>query len=245
MQPIITETCASCHTGDGPGTQHVRFDTAGDVADTAFAIATGHRDPIHAAVAGVDDSIPFEHDWSLTDDEIAAIVAWDDDGGPLDVPADEPMSRPTASSASTTPTSVVATNGSYDGEFGQPDEYRCFIYDPGVTEPVSCPPSSSSPSRPRWCTTPSASWSRNEDRAALDALDGADGQGGWTCFGFSPGRSAELVFTWAPGTDPTEYPDGTGLEMQPGDFFVMQTHYHYDVEAPADQSSSRSSVVDR
>ncbi|MFT5979211.1 MAG: hypothetical protein ACI9AO_002065, partial [Ilumatobacter sp.] len=32
IQPIITETCASCHTGDGPGTQHVRFDTADDVS---------------------------------------------------------------------------------------------------------------------------------------------------------------------------------------------------------------------
>jgi hypothetical protein len=76
-----------------------------------------------------------------------------------------------------------------------------------------------------------------EDRAGLEERNGADGQGGWTCFGFSPAPSADLVFTWAPGTDPASYPEGTGLRFDPGDFFVMQTHYHYDVEADADQSS--------
>ena len=28
--------------------------------------------------------------------------------------------------------------------------------------------------------------------------------------------------------------------MNPGDFFVMQIHYHYDVEAPEDRSTFRT-----
>ena len=245
VQPIITETCASCHTGDGPGTQHVRFDTAGDVADTAFAIALVTETRFMPPWPAGADSIPFEHDWSLTDDEIAAIVAWDDAGGPLDVPEDEPMIPANGVIGLDDPDVRVAANGSYDGEFGQPDEYRCFIYDPGVTEPGFVSAIEFIPQQTQVVHHAVGFLVSQQDRAELDRLSGSDGQGGWTCFGFSPGRSADLVFTWAPGTDPTEYPDGTGLEMQPGDFFVLQTHYHYDVEAPADQSEMAFDFVDR
>ena len=244
VQPIITETCASCHTGDGPGTQHVRFDTAADVADTAFAIALVTKTRFMPPWPAGDDSVAFEHDWSLTDEEIAALVAWDDAGGPLDVPEDELMIPANGVVGLDDPDVRVVANGSYDGEFGQPDEYRCFIYDPGVIEPSFVSAMEFIPQQTQVVHHAVGFVVSEQDRAELDQLSGSDGQGGWTCFGFSPGRSAELVFTWAPGTDPTVFPDGSGLEMQPGDFFVLQTHYHYDVEAPADRSEMAFDFVD-
>ncbi|MEL6891026.1 MAG: hypothetical protein AAFP84_05495, partial [Actinomycetota bacterium] len=77
-----------------------------------------------------------------------------------------------------------------------------------------------------------------QDRGVIDASAAAedDGQGGWTCFGFTPAPSAELILGWAPGQAATVYEDGSGLLMEPGDIFVIQIHYHYDVEAPADRS---------
>ncbi|MGK0330530.1 MAG: hypothetical protein ACI89G_000591, partial [Minisyncoccia bacterium] len=63
IQPIITETCASCHTGDGPGTQHVRFDTADDVSRAAFAIAIVTETRFMPPWPASDESVPFDHDW--------------------------------------------------------------------------------------------------------------------------------------------------------------------------------------
>ncbi len=236
IEPIVTETCASCHTGDGPGTQHVRFDDAGRVSRAAFAMAIVVEDRFMPPWPASDESVEFQHDWSLSDEEIAAIVAWDDAGAPLDVDADTPVVPANGVIGITDPDVVVDARGSYDGELGQDDEYRCFVYDPQVTERRFVSAMEFIPEQTKVVHHAVGFRVSEDDRAVVDNLDGSDGQGGWTCFGFSPGRSAEIVFTWAPGTDPTEFPDGSGLEMEPGDFFVMQTHYHYDVEADADQS---------
>ncbi len=236
IEPIISETCASCHTGNGPGTQHVRFDTADNVSRAAFAMAIVTKDRFMPPWPAGEESVPFDHDWSLSDEEIAAIVEWDAAGAPLDVDPETPMVATNGVIGIDDPDIRIDANGSYDGEFGQPDEYRCFVYDPGVTEPSFVSQMEFIPQQTQVVHHAVGFLVGQQDRAAIAELEGADGQGGWTCFGFSPGRSAELVFTWAPGTDATEFPEGTGLGMEPGDFFVMQTHYHYDVEADADQS---------
>ncbi len=237
VQPVMTDVCARCHTGDGPGTQHVRFDTAGTVAATsgfvALAVETEFMPPWPAG----DESVAFDHDWSLTDEQIARIVAWDEAGSPLDVPEDEPLVPTAGVVGLQDPDQVVTSRGSYDGDEGQPDEYRCFVYDPGITERGFVAAMEFVPEQTQVVHHAVGFRVSAADRERIDALDGADGQGGWTCFGFSPGRTAEIVFTWAPGQGSTAYPDGSGLEMEPGDFIVMQTHYHFDVEAPADQSS--------
>ncbi|MFT4864708.1 MAG: hypothetical protein ACI8RE_000891, partial [Ilumatobacter sp.] len=134
IQPIITESCASCHTGDGPGTQHVRFDTADDVSRAAFAIAIVTETRFMPPWPASDESVPFDHDWSLTDEEIASILRWDDDGAPLDVDPSTEMIPVNGVVGLDDPDLVMQADGSYDGEFGQPDEYRCFVYDPKLTE---------------------------------------------------------------------------------------------------------------
>ena len=237
IQPIITETCASCHTGDGPGTQHVRFDTADDVSRAAFAIAIVTETRFMPPWPASDESVPFDHDWSLTDEEIATILRWDDDGAPLDVDPNTEMIPVNGVVGLNDPDLVMRADGSYDGEFGQPDEYRCFVYDPKLTESTFVSDMEFIPQQTQVVHHAVGFVVPGSERAAVEERNGADGQGGWTCFGFSPGNGADLIFTWAPGTDPTAFPDGTGLEMEAGDFFVLQTHYHYDVEADADQST--------
>jgi len=237
IEPIVSKSCASCHTGNGPGTQHVRFDTADNVSRAAFAMAIVTKDRFMPPWPAGDESVELEHDWSLTDAEIAAIVEWDEAGAPLDIDPATPMIAANGVVGLDDADIRIDANGSYDGEFGQPDEYRCFVYDPEVTETAFVSEMEFIPQQTQVVHHAVGFLVGEEDRAAIADLEDADGQGGWTCFGFSPGRSAELVFTWAPGTDPTAFPAGTGLELAPGDFFVMQTHYHYDVEAGPDQST--------
>jgi len=45
-----------------------------------------------------------------------------------------------------------------------------------------------------------------------------------------------MFLGWAPGQGATTYPEGSGLPLDAGDFIVMQIHYHYDVDNPADRS---------
>ncbi len=237
VRPVVTEVCARCHTGDGPGTQHVRFDTAADLAansgDISLVVETGLMPPWPAG----DSSVPFDHDWSLNDEQIAAIVGWDAAGAVLDVPAGEPMIPTAGPPGLADPDLRIEASGSYDGELGQPDEYRCFVYDPQITAPAFVGAMEFLPQQTQVVHHAVGFLVGAEDRAQIDRRDGADGQGGWSCFGFSPAPSAEIVFTWAPGQGPTAYPAGSGRAVEPGDFFVMQTHYHFEVEAPADRST--------
>lgn len=239
IEPIITRTCASCHTGDGPGTQHVIMDTAGVVAKASvgieFVTRTGFMPPWPAS----DESVDFEHDWSLSDEEVALLASWHEAGAPLDVPEDhviEPQAGETVRLQD--PDVAVRSQGSYDGELGQEDEYRCMIYDPEFDGAGFVTGMDFIPEQEQVVHHAVGFILSRSDRATIEELDGTDDNGGgWTCFGFSPASSAELIYVWAPGQAASRYPDGSGLLLDDGDFFVMQTHYHYDVEAPADQST--------
>lgn len=238
VEPIIAETCARCHTGTGPGTQHIRFDTAGGVAKASvgieFVTQTGYMPPWPAG----GESIEYEQDWSLTETEIAVLADWHAAGSPLDVPEDrviEPATRPVRLQDADM---SIPSRGSYDGELGQDDEYRCMVYDPGLDGPGFVTGMDFVPEQEQVVHHAVGFVLDASDRPDVDAIDGADGEGGgWTCFGFQPGRSSRLIYAWAPGQAATRYPEGSGLWLDDGDFFVVQTHYHYDVEAPPDQST--------
>lgn len=239
IEPIITRTCASCHTGDGPGTQHVIMDTAGVVAKASvgieFVTRTGFMPPWPAS----DESVDFEHDWSLSDDEVALLASWHEAGAPLDVAEDHVIAPATGETVRLNdPDLEIKSQGSYDGELGQEDEYRCMVYDPEFDGAGFVTGIDFIPDQEQVVHHAVGFVLSGNDRATIEELDGNDGNdGGWTCFGFSPASSAELVYVWAPGQAASRYPEGSGLLLDDGDFFVMQTHYHYDVEAPADQST--------
>ncbi|MFN3255192.1 MAG: hypothetical protein ACE37B_05825 [Ilumatobacter sp.] len=237
IEPIITSTCANCHTGNGPGTQHVRLDTAGIVARSSLGIDFVVQSHFMPPWPAGDDSVDFDHDWSLSDDEIALLSAWHEAGAPLDVPTDHVIAPlPGASARLDDPDISVRSRGSYDGELGQPDTYRCMVYDPAFDSSGFVTGMDFVPEQEQVVHHAVGFVLEAADRELVDGLDGVDGQGGWECFGFSPGPTARLIYAWAPGQSATRYDDGAGLLLDDGDFFVVQTHYHYDVEAPADQS---------
>ncbi|WP_154723487.1 hypothetical protein [Ilumatobacter coccineus] len=239
IEPIITTSCANCHTGNGPGTQHVIMDTAGVVAKASvgieFVTRTGFMPPWPAS----DESVAFEHDWSLTDDQIALLADWHEAGAPLDVAEDHVIAPASGQTVRLTdPDVAVLSQGAYDGKLGQDDEYRCLIYDPEFDGPGFVTGMDFQPQQEQVVHHAVGFLLSADDRAALEAIDATDGNGGgWTCFGFSPAPSADLIYAWAPGQAASRYPEGSGLHLDDGDFFVIQTHYHFDVEAPADQST--------
>ncbi len=87
------------------------------------------------------------------------------------------------------------------------------------------------------------------ERPKLESADAAADGAGWRCYagtgvgdvsGLRGGNGGTAQFmAWAPGQDPTRFPDGTAMRLEPGDVVVLQVHYHFGHEAPPDQSMMR------
>jgi hypothetical protein len=238
--PIVTGTCARCHTGSGPGTQHVRLDTAGDIAanaaDIALLVGAGLMPPWPASAL----SAPFRHDWSLNGAEIEAVLAWHDAGAELDVDPTTPI-MPTDDVISLTEVDMeIVPDEGFDGNPSTGDEYRCLVYDPELTEEAWLHGFEFAPDQTEVVhhaigyRVPA---DRRERAAQRDAAD-TDG-GGWTCFGGSGLGFDEIFLGWAPGQVATTFPAGSALRLEPGDFLVIQIHYHFDIDAPEDRSALR------
>ncbi len=244
--PIIESSCARCHIGEGPGTTHVLLETASDVSANAFAVAAVIEAEIMPPWPASDLSVSFQHDWSLSQQDREAVVSWTQAGGAIDI---DPSTRIVA---------IEGVNhlidydqelfpiGNYDGEKGQTDEYRCFIYDPELEEQKFLTGYEFIPDQTEIVHHLVGYRVPKELRNAANQKNFSDGQGGWSCFGGTGlggnqiGTLNQMITLWGPGTGSIEYQNGHGLLMEPGDFFVMQIHYHYDVEAPADNSSFRT-----
>ena len=237
IQPVIAATCARCHTGDGPGTPHLRLDTAEDISDNAFSIAAAVGIEVMPPWPATDLSVPFEDDWSLTDEQRAAIADWHEAGAALDVDPATVITPDVGVFALTDHDLEVAPAAGYAGTAGQPDEYRCLVYDPQLSETRYMDAFEFVPDQTPVVHHAIGYLIPNRLRDRAEQRDGEDGQPGWSCFGSSGIGEDEIFLGWAPGQGPTELPDGSGMRMEPGDFIVIQIHYHFDTDAPADLSS--------
>ena len=73
----------------------------------------------------------------------------------------------------------------------------------------------------------------------IEARSTEDDKPGYECFvgeGLTTGGVYNIA-GWAPGQQPSEYPDGVGIYLESGDVIVNQIHYHFDHETPPDQST--------
>ena len=241
VAPLLMDHCASCHNPGGPGSSHWYLSTARDVVDVDRFIVeqleSGAMPPWPASDLGV----PYADSLALTDDELADILNWIADGSNLDVdPSTSMVGGPIAAIREPL---VVPPNEPYDGEGGRYDDYRCLVYDPGLDE---------------------GAWLRGHQfvadqtavvhhaigylvpaaqRAAADARDAADPGSGWECYGGTGLADDTFVMGWAPGQLPDVYPDGSGLWVDAGDFFVIQVHYHYDTRPGPDASHIELSLA--
>jgi polyisoprenoid-binding protein YceI len=248
VQPVLEENCVSCHISGGPGWDTIAFDTAHDAAVIADDIALVTQIGFMPPWLPGGDSPEFEHDWSLTDDEIATISAWVADGGGLDVAPDTKLVARTQAFIPIEPDQVSPPrDGPYTtaaDESGEPlrdDEYRCQVHE--VEDPEGdgtwlkghefVPDQKSIVHHSIIYVAPDAA------RPEIAQISARDELPGWTCFGLSnlntPGVYS--IGGWAPGQAPTRYPDGYGLFIPSGYMIVNQTHFHHEHEALPDNSA--------
>lgn len=244
VQPILERNCVACHGENGPGFSTVALATAGDAAaiadDIALVTGAGYMPPWPANDAGLE----FAHDRRLSDADLAAIREWAGAGGGLDVAPDTVMRADTAILREIDADTTVQAEP-YAGSTDAPDDYRCQVYEIG------------DPDEERWIRglqfIPDRTdvvhhavmfHVRADQRANAEAADAADDGPGWTCFGMAGVGGSTQIAAWAPGAPALEFPAGAGVRLAPGDFVVIQIHYHYDHEAPLDHSSLAVDLID-
>ncbi len=257
VQPILETRCVSCHTAGGPGWSTLAFDTAGQAAEVAEDIALVTEIRFMPPWLPSDLSPAFEHDWSLSDEEVTVIRDWAKAGGGLDVAVDTPLvARVQAVLPIEEDQKIAPRDGLYtgysdaDGNPIKSDDYRCQVHE--VADPEGDgnwvkgfefrPDQTSVVHHAIVYRVPASAAAEVRAKIAaedkIEADSGFSDEPGWTCFGLS-GLSSEGVYSiqgWAPGQSPTIYPDGYGIYLYPGDMIVNQIHYHYDHDTPADGS---------
>ncbi len=198
----------------------------------ATNIETGAMPPWPAG----DESVAFHDDRSLRPDELAAILAWIEAGAALDVAADTPI-EPTADFLNLPRVDHdLGPEEPYQRQGPAVDDYRCLVYDPGFDRPTWVTGYQFVPDQTEVVHHAIGYLVPADQRDRVASLAGDDPGGGYECFGGSRVRGDRWFMGWAPGQGPTLYPDGSGLLVEPGDLFVVQIHYHFEIAAPPDAS---------
>ncbi len=224
LKPLIDQKCGTCHVAGG----------IAPFALTTYDEVKSHAAAIKSAVAARtmppwpanNDCNSYLNDRSLSDDEIATIVGFVDqgahEGDPSDVgaplvdPDARPLSRIDRELAMPEPYTMVES----------PDEYRCFVLDWPETEPMYVTGLGVAPGNAAVVHHVIAFLAAEADVATAETLDADDPGPGYKCFGGPGFRPTGWLGAWAPGSMGYDYPDGTGVRIEPGSKIVMQLHYN-------------------
>ena len=246
VQPIIEENCAGCHLDGGIGNGDWPIETVADVAEVApdLALATGakYMPPWPAAKGDVE----LQHPRGLSDTEIETIATWATEGGQLDVDKQTTIADRTEEPPIPEADLKLTWDEPYAGDGTEKDDYRCFLIDPGFTEPTFVTGYWVEPGRTDVVHHALIHKVPAEAKTEAEAKDGEDGRPGWECnvgTGLdrhsalpTPGNEAQLFSGWVPGQRPLNFGDEAGFLFEAGEQIIVQIHYHYEHEFPKDQS---------
>ncbi len=238
VQPVIEANCVSCHSGSGPGTTHLTMETAGSFADVAefasFRIEDGQMPPW--PLTGLHE-VSYKYDLSMTDQEKATVIEWARSGAVLDVDAGTELTATAQAFPPIDADAVLYPDVPYEGS-DKLDDYRCRVIDPELDEQKYVTALEIRPDETRVLHHALIFRAEADQRSVATQEVAADGQPGWNCQALPGlgGGTLEQIGSWAPGNGPVNLPEGSGLQMEAGDFFVIQWHYHYDGEAFPDNS---------
>ena len=212
--------------------------------DAIKAAVVARTMPPWQAASGCNE---YRADFSLTEEQIDTVQRWSDAGGPL--------GDPNATPIVVTHESLAISRVDYELQLPTPyipksfpDDYRCFFLDWPATETLYATGFGVQPGNTAIVHHAIGYVVRAENIATFQALDDADSEPGWPCFG-GPGGStsgpppASWLAGWAPGITGVDFPKGTGIEIPVGAKVIVQMHYNSMKMDPApDQTKVLLSV---
>ena len=227
VAPILYQHCVSCHRPGGIGPfALLSYDDAVAVA-TPMRRATAERrmPPTVVNASGSCQSYRDDVRW-MRDDEIATIGRWVEQGTARGDLSRAPAVPPPPGGL-TGPTTQIDLGTDFTPNAQLPDDYRCFLADPGIATDSYITGYEVLPGDPREVhhvivySLPTAA-----AQAQAEALDAMDTAPGYPCFGGARVSSAQPLALWAPGGGATVFPRNTGLSLAGGRKVVIQVHYN-------------------
>ena len=251
IKPIVQSRCANCHYAGGIGPFDFTTYTSAKTAAKLIKAQTGARamPPWGAA--------PLRHyrfNPRLDDGQIALIAAWADAGAPEGDAAAKPTAVPDVSPKLSRSDEKLEMPVAYTPQ-KEPDDYRCFLLPWKRTDTVYVTGFAALPGNTA-VVHHIAAYLFNPEKGAdygkiFTDLDAKEPGPGYTCFGGPTGDSGALVPTiqqlaqWVPGARGTDFPEGTGIEVKPGAFIVLQIHYNTNAAGPQPDKTSIELRVDK
>jgi mono/diheme cytochrome c family protein len=236
VAPLLFAKCASCHRpGEVAPFPLLTYRDAQKRARLLREVTASRTMPPWKAVAGVGH---FTGERRLSDEEIATIARWVDEGAIEGDPDDLPAPPRFATGWQLgEPDMVLAMDEPYTLAAEGRDEYRCFVI------PVKIPPGKYikaveyRPENRR--IVHHAVLATLPHRAAQAMLHSATGNGKSFTSGLAPpGRLLPGQITlWTPGMASQPLPDGFAAEWPEGSDLILQLHFHPSGK-PEDERSS-------
>jgi hypothetical protein len=233
VRPIVAAKCVGCHSEDGIAPFPL----------TTYAEVKALAGPVKVAVAAramppwppSDDCASYDGARALTQAQIDTLVRWVEGGAAEgDAPRGGDPSGPSEPGLSR----VDLTLGMSEAYTPQlsPDEYRCFLLDWPEERTSYVTGLSVEPGAAAIVHHVIVFLAGPDQVATYQALDDADVDPGWPCFG-GPGAAGSArsgwVGGWTPGSRGTDFPKGTGVEITPGSKLIVQMHYNTSTTKPA------------
>ncbi|TKC97918.1 hypothetical protein [Polyangium fumosum] len=228
IAPLVAEQCAGCHQEGRIGQFSLLDASMAAQMAQAMAAATKARTMPPMPVNNDGSCNTYKNARWLSDEEISLFERWASAGAPLGDVADAPPPPVDDKPKMTGEVAGFDLGVDYTPHPAddQPDDYRCFIVDPGLATDAFITGYDIQPGDARVVhhvalfALPNA-----EIEAGAAALDAAEEGPGYTCFG-GPGVPASVLGAWAPGTGATLFPAGTGIRYVGGRKLVVQMHYN-------------------
>lgn len=241
VQPIFQEKCNRCHEPGGIGPFPL----------TTYELAYPQRDLIRASVLNrtmppflaASCCTPYFQDFSLTDEEIAVVTGWVDQGAPGGDPAEAPPDRPPIGGLSRVDV-TVGMNEPYTPKprEGTTDDTRCFVADWPLDEAVYVTGLSPVPGARDVVHHLIVAAVGPDSVDEVTARDGADGRPGFDCgggFGDLDWRDVHVLGGSLLGGD---FPRGIGARVEPGSKIVINIHYSTARATTPDQTQVQMRV---
>lgn len=220
VEPILQKSCLGCHyEGQIGGFSLLSYEEASPMAGFIAAVTEDRRMPPWGAQTTdeCEPRLPYKDDLRLSDEEIATLRAWADQGAPKGDPADAPPPFQLVPE-SLAEVDLELTPAEPSIVQGDRDDFVCVIYDPALTEEKWIDGIHFVPGN---LTVAHHALTFRADRD--DMLAASGGSERFPCFGGTPGA---VIHAWAPGGNPYELPSKVGIKLKPEEVLVVQMHYH-------------------
>jgi mono/diheme cytochrome c family protein len=233
VAPILQKNCQECHRPGqvGPFALETYEQARKRAADIAAVVEDRDMPPWKAAP---HFGVKFKDARTLSEPEIATLVAWADGDAPLGNPADLPPAPKFPDDWQLGSPDLVLDIGTdfAVGASGE-DIYRCFVLPTQLEKDQYVTAVEYRPGNPRVVHHMLA---YVDISGKARERDQADPGPGYTCFG-GPGDPIHGgLGGWAPGNQPSFLPEGIGRSLPKQSDIILQVHYHPQGKAETDRS---------